>query len=230
MNKFLLIILLVSFLTVNLYSQEIDSKPFSSKKRFSLSVGMGLSLLNTPSFNEYLRNVIPYVTKDSIKTFSLGLEFFGSAEYGASKNISLRLDYSYFIKSVSYQYYYLVYDYFYNIHQPALNVFYLISGKHYQFKFGGGAAFQFIKLERKISNDSNLIYKSNGIGLRGEMIYSAQLSDKLSSYISGFIFGNLSGSLRDAESNALTSPNSGKEVNLDGFGIGTRLGISLYLN
>jgi hypothetical protein len=183
---------------------------------------MGLSLLNTPSFNRYLKNTIPYNNKDSIKTFSLGLEFFGAAEYGISKNFSARLDYSYFIKSFRYTYSYLVFDYFYFIHQPAVYAFYLVNGQHFQFKFGAGLSYQFIQLD-----NNDLTYKSHGLGLRGEIVYSAQLSERLNSYISGFIFGNLSGTLKDESNNLLISPTN-EEVNLNAFGVGTRLAISFY--
>jgi hypothetical protein len=185
---------------------------------------MGLSLLSSPSFNRYLKNTIPYKSKDSIKTFSIGLEFFGSAEYGVSQNFAARLDYSYFIKSIRYVYSYLVFDYFYFLHQPALSAFYLINGRHFQFKLGGGLSYQFIQLE-----NNDLTYKSHGLGLRGEVIYSAQLSDRLNSYISGFIFGNFSNSVKDADGKPLISP-VGEEVNLNAFGIGTRLGVSFYFN
>lgn len=230
MAKTLILVPVLLFISiVNSYSQEIGDKPVSSKKRISLSIGMGLSLINTPSFNQYLKSEIPYTNKDSIKTFSIGVEFFGAAEYGVSRNLSVRLDYSYFIKSIRYQYSYFTYDYFYFIHQPAFNLFYLVNGKHYQLKFGGGVSYHYVQLEKSISSANALIYNANGVGLRGEIIYAAELSDKLSSYISGFAFGNFSGSLKDANGNKLLSP-TGEEVNLNGFGVGTRLGVSFYFN
>lgn len=230
MAKTLILVPVLLFISiVNSYSQEIDNKLVSSKKRFSVSLGMGISLINTPSFNRYLKNEIPYSDKDSIKTFSIGLEFFGAAEYGVSKNLSVRLDYSYFIKSIRYLYSYFTYDYFYFIHQPALNLFYMVNGKHYQLKFGGGVSYHYVQLEKSISSENALIYNANGVGIKGEIIYAAELSDKLSSYISGFAFGNFSGSLKDATGSRLLSP-AGEEVNLNGFGVGTRLGVSFYLN
>jgi hypothetical protein len=203
-------------------------KTFSSKGRFSISAGMGLSLINTQSFNEYLRNEIPYKSKDSVKAFSLGVEFFSGLEMGMSRNLSLRADYLYSFRSDTYYYTYLVYDYFYSIHQPSINAFYLINGMHYQLKLGGGVGLQYLQIE---VNDpsANGTFKSLGAGLRGEIIYSAQLSKRLSSYISGFAQGNLTGKVKDSNGNTLKSA-IGKDVDLSGFGVGARLGITVFLN
>ena len=85
-------------------------KPF--KKRFSLSLGMGISMSTAPSFVDYVRNDLPIVNKDSIKSFGVGFEFFGAAEYDVSKEFSLKLDYSYFVKNLSVNYSYFTYNYF----------------------------------------------------------------------------------------------------------------------
>jgi len=181
--------------------------------------------MNSPEFNEYLRNEIPYQNKDSIKSFSLGIEFFSAIEMGVSKNFSMRLDYLYSMKSLSY-YYIFRYEYFYSVHQPTINAFYLINGKHFQLKFGGGIGFQYAQLEV----NSSKTYKSWGGSLRGEIIYSAQLSNRLSSYISGFAFGHLTGGIKDRYGTTLRSSRTGKDVDLSGFGIGARLGLTVFLN
>lgn len=205
---------------------KVPEMTFSSKGRFSISAGMGLSLINSPGFNEYLRNEIK--SSDSVKSFSLGLEFFSAFELGLSKNLSARLDYLYFIKSVTYYRAFYVFDYFYFIHQPSINAFYLVNGKHYQFKFGGGIGLQYIQLEVTGLNSSGT-FKTLGAGVRGEIIYSARLSKRLSSYISGFALGNLTGKAKDSNGNTLKST-SGKDVDLSGFGVGARLGITVFLN
>ncbi|MGH2574595.1 MAG: hypothetical protein ACRDFC_02730 [Ignavibacteria bacterium] len=223
--KKLIISLILIFSFHSGFSQHIADET-KLKKRISLSLGMGISLINTPEFSEYLKNEIPYSDKDSIKAFSIGLEFFGGLEYPVSKSFSIKLDYSYFIKSITYRYSFFTYDFFYFIHQPYMMGFYVTGGKHYRFKIGAGAGYQFAQLERTLDPNTEMVYKSNGPGVRGEIIYDAILSKRLSSYISGFVFGNFPGKLKDSGGNVLISPNTGKEVNLSGFGIGLRLGLT----
>lgn len=201
-------------------------KPF--KKRFSLSIGMGISMSTAPSFVDYVRNDLPILNKDSIKSFGVGFEFFGSAEYDLSKEFSLKLDYSYFVKNLSVNYAYFTYNYFYFIHQPYIMGYYVLRKKNYGFKFGGGLGYHFAHMTKDIGAGSNLDYSASGVAYRGEIVFYSFLSERLGSYISGFINGNSIGTLKDSNKNALLNAGTGGEVNLSGFGIGARIGISYY--
>lgn len=202
----------------------------SFKNRFSFSTGMGISMSTAPSLVDYIRNDIPFANKDSVKSFGVGLEFFGAFEYDITKNFSLKLDYSYFIKSLSYNFSYFTYDYFYSIHQPYLIGSYVIRGSTYKFKFGAGVGYHLAQLKKDIGAGSDLIYDASGLGYRGEVVFMAQLSNKLGSYASGFINGSSIGSLKDKNDNPLKNSQTGEEVNLGGFGVGLRLGLSIYFD
>lgn len=183
-----------------------------------------------PSLVDFIRSDIPFANNDSVKSFGVGLEFFGALEYDISKNYSLKLDYSYFIKSHSYKYSYFTYDYFYSIHQPYLIGSYVIRGSTYKFKFGIGAGYHTAQLKKDIGAGSDLVYNAYGLGYRGEIVFMAQLSNKLGSYISGFINGSSIGTLKDNDEKPLKNSLTGEEVNLSGFGIGLRLGLSFYFD
>jgi hypothetical protein len=204
-------------------------EPF--RNRFSFSLGMGISMSTAPSLVDYIRNDIPLINKDSVKSFGVGFEFFGAVDYDVSKNFTLGLDYSYFIKSLTYSYSYFTYDYFYSIHQPYLMGYYTIRKPAYAFKFGAGLGYHFAQLTRDIGAGSNLVYNASGIAYRGEVVFTAGLSKRLGSYFSGFIMGSSVGSLKDRNSNeVLKNSQTGEDVNLGGFGIGARLGLTIYLN
>src|SRR5438552_17038415 len=107
-------IIFLLFISGSLLFSQVKQK----EKKYTFSAGMGISMIDNPSFNSFLKNEIPYTNKDSIKSFSVGLEFFGSLAYLLSKNFEVKFDYDYFIKSLTYNYSYFVYDFFYNIHEP----------------------------------------------------------------------------------------------------------------
>jgi hypothetical protein len=204
-------------------------EPF--KSRFSFSLGMGISMSTAPSLVDFIRNDIPLINKDSVKSFGVGFEFFGAVEYDISKDFSFKLDYSYFIKSLSYSYSYFTYDYFYSIHQPYLMGYYVVRKPAYSFKFGAGLGYHFAQLTKDIGAGSNLVYNASGAAYRGEVVFTAELSKKLASYFSGFVMGSSIGSLKDkSTSNVLKNSQTGAAVDLEGFGIGARLGLIIYLN
>jgi hypothetical protein len=191
---------------------------------------MGIDYGATPNFTDYLRNEIPYSNKDSIKSFHAGIEFFGGIEYELSQKTSVKLDYSYFIRSLSYTYSFFVFDYTIISHQPFVFINYLVKSDNYQFKFGLGAGYHFQILDNKVNQSTTLSYKSSGAGVRGEAVFSTKFSKKFWGYLSGFAFGNFYGKLKDDNGIVLKAANSTTEANLSGYGVGARLGFSVILN
>lgn len=225
----MLLLLALAVINPEINSQNKKTeKPF--KKRFSLSLGMGISTSTAPSFVDYVRNDVPVLNKDSIKSFGVGFEFFGAAEYDVSKEFSLKLDYSYFVKNLSINYAYFTYNYFYYIHQPYVMGFYVLRKNNYGFKFGGGLGYHFARMSKDIGAGSNLEYSASGLAYRGEIEFYSLLSDRLGAYVSGFLMGSSIGTLKDSDNNILKNPGSGADVNLSGFGVGARIGISYYFN
>lgn len=226
MLKYLYIVLLcfISF-NIPVNSQAPDKK----KGKFLFSLGMGIEYSSTPSYTEYLRNELALSSRDSIKTFSTGIEFFGSFEYGFTNTISGKIDYSYYLRSNNYTISYYVFDYTIKSHQPYAMVFYNSINKNFSFKIGAGAGYHFQVLENNISSINTLTYTSSGPALKGEVIFAPKFSPMLETYISGFFFGTTTTPLKDGNGNVLKST-TGEEVKLGSFGVGARLGLSFYLN
>jgi hypothetical protein len=222
-KNFYIITLLLLF-----YGMSYSQVPVKINK-YLISAGMGISMTNTPSFNDYLRQTVLFSNTDSIKSFSVGFEVFGGLEYSVNKKFSVKLDYSYFIKTHSYVYSYYQYDFDYNIHQPYLMAYYVTRGTHYRFKYGGGAGYHFASMTKTISKTSEFKYKASGPAFRGELIFSADLSNTLESYLGGFITWNIIGTLKDSGGNTLKNPTTNEDVNLSGYGVGARLGFSIKL-
>lgn len=199
-------------------------------KELSFYAGLGIDYGISPDFNDYLVAAIPYSTSDSIRTFNAGIEFYGGLEYELSKNISLRADYSYFIRSISYTYSPAVFDYTISSHQPYLFVNYLIKEPNFNFKFGLGGGFHMQNLDNRINNSTTESYTSSGPSIRLESIFSPKLSQNFYGYISGFAFGNFYSKLKDQNGNPLQAANSTTEASLSGYGVGARLGFIIKLN
>jgi hypothetical protein len=229
MRKYIFLLLFLFLSGSVVYSQDTSSHSTKFKKLIDFSFGMGISLSNTSSLNDYLRDAIPFTNKDSVKSFSVGLEFFGGIEMELSKKFCLKLDYSYFFRGNTYNYPPFIYDISYHIHQPVIMVYYIFPGKSFKFKLGAGAGYSFAQLSNSVSG-SEIIYNASGPGLKGEILFSAPLSDRMSSYVSGFIMGNIIGNLKDSNGNILKDPITNASVNLSNFGFGLRLGLCINLN
>lgn len=217
---------MVSLFVSGIYSQTVRK----NKKQFSLYAGMGVDYGITPDFNDYLVASIPYSTGDSIRTFNAGIEFFGGAEYELSRTFSVKFDYSYYVRSLSYTFSPAVFDYTIIGHQPYIFVNYLIKKNNILFKFGFGAGYHFQKLDNKINNSTTIGYTSSGPSLRFEASFVPMLSKGFYAYLSGFGFGNFYGKLKDSGGNSLKAPNSSVEATLKGYGVGARIGFLVNLN
>lgn len=219
------ILLIILLFSSSVLSQNKDTSK-SENFKYSISIGMGISLTNNPSLNDYLKNVLPFKSKDSVKTWNIGLGFIGGIEYKVAKKFSLKLEYTYFTRSINYNYSYLIFDYFTVVHKPGIMVYYLINGKNFQFKIGSGFSAQFAKFERDLGSNNVIKYTSNGFGYKGELAFEPKLSKRLGVNIAGFVIAEKLSSLKDQNNNLLIDPVSKNEVNLSDFGVGVSIGLS----
>lgn len=221
-------IFLAAFILINaaLFSQ--GKIPF--KKHFSLYTGMGVNYGITPEFRDYLVASIPYSTSDSIKSFNAGVEFVGGLEYNLSSSVSAGVDYSYYIRGLSYVYSPAVFDYTITNHQPYLFVNYNIRKQKYHIKLGGSAGYHFQQLDNKVNNSTTLKYTSSGPSFRLSMTFMPKFSENFFVYINGFGFANIYGKLKDENGDAVTAPNSTVDADLKGYGVGVRLGVLFNIN
>lgn len=226
MRIFIIALMIFTHSVYNIYSQS----RIKNKKIISVYAGMGIDYGITPVFNDYLKDQIPYSNKDSISSFNAGIEFFGGVEKEFSENISVKIDYSYFIRSVSYSFLYEVYDYTITSHQPYIFMNYLFKTVNYNFKFGLGAGYHFQQVDNKVNPTTTLTYRSNGPGVRGEVVFSPKLSKNFWGYISAFGFGNFYSKLKDSNGNTLKASNSSTEADISGYGVGARIGFIINLN
>jgi hypothetical protein len=201
----------------------------SVSKKFYLSGGMGICYGNSPSFTDYLRKEIPYSDDDTINSYNTGVEFFICTEYLLHKNISVKLDYSYFIRSTQYTYQYYIFDFIINTHQPYLYVNYVMKERKYRISLGAGIGYHYQLLENIISSNQTERYNSHGPSVRTEIIFSPSFSKTFTGYLTGFLYGNFYGDLKKSDGNYLKATGDSQNVSLRGFGAGIRLGVTFIL-
>jgi hypothetical protein len=191
---------------------------------------MGINYCNNNSLIDFAELQIPnYNTlsqDERFSKFSTGLEFFGGVEYQLSKKLSVKADYSYFIKSLNISRY-PNYDYSYFNHQPFLILNYIIPQEYVYIKVGAGIGYIISNLKiKEFAFEKE--YSSKGVGLKLEGIFNAQLSKNVAGYFSAFITQSFQSNLKDDSNTELTSHNN-NTVNLDSFGLGLRLGLEVFI-
>ena len=199
------------------------------KKHLSFYTGMGIKYGITPDFNDYLIAAIPYSTSDSIKSFNAGVEFFGGLEADLSRSFSGGIEYSYYVRSLTYTYSPAVFDYTIISHQPYAKINYVIRENRYNFQIGAAIGYHFQQLDNRINASTTDKYTSSGPAGRLDLTFTRRLSPNFYVYLSGFGFGNFYGKLKDANGAPLKAANSNVEASLAGYGLGARLGVQFYI-
>jgi len=236
MKSTTMLTLLLSFIMCsNLFAQEKAPRSFmeqgKNRKYTSFAFGMGAAYGNNKSLNTFigyeLTNYNTLTDNQKLKSFNTAFEFFGNVERQVSKNLALKLDYSYLIKSNKVTMYPSnTFDY--NNHQIVLTLNYVMPGDYHFLKFGAGAGPVFSSLESISSTTRSGTYTSTGIMAKAEGTFSIQMGKSLAGYINGYVGNLFAGNLKSNNGNELKSV-TGENVNLSSFMIGLKLGIEFYI-
>ncbi len=206
-----IITVLLFFVSLNLYAQ------------FDFTGGMGISFINNPSVEDYI-NSLPL--SDELNTFNSGFEWYLECDYSMSPKFQLGVEYVGEIFSVNSTYGGIGnFDFTYVTHKPSLLAYYVIAGKGYKFKFGGGAGPRFVNLDQKIGVKYPS-YTTSGFGLLGRIQAHTKLSDSF--------YANLGSTLRyeilgEPENSQGKNPSSGEPVNLKALSVSVNIGLSYFL-
>jgi hypothetical protein len=235
-KSLLMFSLLLSFIACNYtVAQEKTPRAFGdqgkNKKYTSFAFGMGAAYGNNTSLNTFISYELPnYNTlsdNQKLKDFGTGFEFFGNVERQVLKNLAVKLDYSYLIKSNKVSSY-PNNSYDYKNHQIVLILNYVIPGQYHFLKFGAGAGPVFSSLESVSYIINNGTYTSTGVLAKAEGTFSIQMGKNLAGYINGYIGNVFAGNLKGSDGKELKNA-AGDTVNLSSFMLGLRLGIEFYI-
>ncbi|MGA7159732.1 MAG: hypothetical protein WBZ48_01940 [Bacteroidota bacterium] len=193
---------------------------------FAVYGGMGVSLATAPGLVNYLNTLAD--PSQQISGFGTNIEFFGGTEFPLSIDWGGALEYSYFFKSYTIPTSFAgTYSIFYNINMPTAMVHYVMSGKGYFLKFGGGIGYHTASLEQKWSYyGTDSTYSTHGIGLKAQAVGETAFDDHLYGYISGNMRWELLGELKN--NNGTVLQNQGKIASLSMFVVGLSFGVIYY--
>jgi hypothetical protein len=228
--------LFISFVMCgNTNAQDNGPRPFGqqgkNKRYTSFALGMGAAYGNNKSLNTFIGYELPDYNNlsDNLKLtdFRTAFEFFGNVEKQVLKNLALKLDYSYLIKSNKLNSY-PNNSFDYNNHQIVLTLNYVIPGEYHFLKFGAGAGPVFSSLNSKSYITNVGTYTSTGFMAKADGTFSIQMGKNVAGYLNGYVANVFAGNLKDSNNKELKNA-SGDTVNLSSFMMGLRLGVEFYI-
>ena len=211
--KKLLVLLLFTFLSIQLYAQ-VD-----------VTAGMGISFVSQAALKDYINANYGQVNNDKLNTFSSTVEFMGEAVYSINPSFDVGVEYTHAIFSYSTNLGGSVYDLSYNMHKPSVVAYYVMPGKGYKFKIGGGIGPRILSLSEKVY--STVDYTAFGWGLLGRMEGHTALTENLYAFIAGDMRVDMPGDAKDSNDNYFTDGDN-ENIGLSSLSFGIKLGISYF--
>lgn len=199
-----------------------------SAQQNQLRASMGIDFINTPSLIDYINQSNFASDGSQLPTFNTAVNF--SGEYGKllNDNFQLSVELAYLLYSYNASNINGRYDISYDLIMPSLMAFYVVSGKGYDFKFGGGAGIRFLSVDETLPASARSDnYTSTGFGamiraegntLLGGNIYANIITD-----IRYDINGEPKGNLGNLRNNVLN-----ENVNFNSLSVGIKLGVSYF--
>jgi hypothetical protein len=206
MKKFILIFIL--FIPFYIFPQQFD-----------LRGSMGINFITTPSLRDYLNQ--NYRTGAEIADFNSAINFSGEADLYYNESFALGLELAYILNSFSFSSDIGKRELTYNFLMPTLTAYYVLSGRGYNFKLGGGAGVRFSRVKEEFSLGS-IEHNSMGFGLL--------LRADGNTLLSGDLYANIGADIRyDLNGNFTVYRPNAEEISLDAFSVGIRLGLTYII-
>lgn len=199
-----------------------------SAQNNQLRASMGIDFINTSSLIDYINQSNFASDGSQLPTFNTAVNF--SGEYGKllNENFQLSVELAYLIYSYNASNINGRYDISYDLIMPSLLAFYVVSGKGYDFKFGGGAGIRFLSVDETLpasarsdnytSTGFGAIIRAEGNTLLGGNVYANVITD-----IRYDINGEPKGNLGNLRNNVLN-----ENVNFNSLSVGIKLGVSYF--
>ena len=179
---------------------------------------MGIDFVSVPSLKDYLE--LNYT--DRLSDFSSAVNFSGAYSRMVGESSQLEVELGYLLNSYNAGSSNGNYDLTYSLLMPSVLYNYVLIGKGYNFKFGGGAGIRFLSIAEKLPSDpNNYNYSSLGYGLILRAAGNTAIAQDVYAYIAADIRYDI---LKEPEPSA--GGNKIGDVNFSSLSFGVRLGIS----
>ena len=119
-----------------------------------------------------------------------------------------------------------VYEISYNLHRPSLVAYYVVPGKSYQFKFGGGVGYRCLSLNERIYSSND--YTASGFGILVRAVGNTQLGENFYALLGTELRYDFLGEVSNGNQK-LYNPTMSENLNMNSVSFGIFLGITYTL-
>ena len=205
---------------------ERNDEPKERANAFSLYGGMGVSLASDPHLVDYINVLVD--PSQRVADFATDVEFFGGAEIPVDDEWAAVFEYSYLFKSYNLPTYGNgTYTIFYSLHLPVAMAQYVIPGKGYFVKLGGGLGYHTGLIEQKTTlYPTDITYAAHGVGVKLNAVGQTAFDEHLYAYIGGTLRWEFLGDVKDASGNTLQYHS--QTASLSMFVVGLAFGLTYY--
>ncbi|MFA7289833.1 MAG: hypothetical protein WC055_13230 [Melioribacteraceae bacterium] len=192
--------------------------------QYDFTIGMGLDFNSTSSFRDYINANYSRGAND-IATFKSSVSFSGEVGYDIKNNVQLAFEYNLLLDSYTQS---IgpggTYEMSYISHRPSIIAYYVLKGKGYKFKFGGGGGFRYVSLDEKQYVTTNYTTSGYGIVLKAEG--NTLLSGNLYANIGVSLRYDTPGAPKNSSFGYIYNPITKENLNLNSVSVGIKIGIS----
>lgn len=193
-----------------------------------LSAGMGIDFSANSSLYDFLNSNHKRGPGNQLFVFDSNIEFYFEGTYPVSPDYEAGAEYDYAIYSYNTSYG-TQYELSYYMHSITLSGYYVIRGKGYKLKFGGGAGYRYMSLNEKYYNVLDYDYSLNGAGIQFKADGNTALGSSLYANIALILKFDYLGKPKNVELNPNISSAPISKVNFFIISPGIRLGVSYFL-
>ena len=193
-----------------------------AQKQNEVRASMGIDFVSVPSLKDYI-DQLPY---EQLADFNTAINFSGSYGRMLSESYQLQFEVGYFLYSFNSSGVDGQYDLTYSLIMPSVLNYYVLNGKGYNFKFGGGAGIRFLSLDESLpGTGSKTNYSSIGYGLILRAEGNTAIAENVYAHIGADVRYDIIGEPKNNGEN-LKNIVLKENVNFNSLSFGIRLGIS----
>ncbi len=199
--------------------------PLVTFAQVDLSAGMGINLTSHSSLKDYV-NINFSSPGNEVKSFETEAEFFAEADYSISNQFDVGLEYALSIYSYTNFIFLSTYDLSFVSHKPSILGYYVIKGKGYKFKFGGGIGIRYNQLSEQLPTSTiQKDYSTLGFGLLAKAVGITALGKNIFAFIGTDARLDFPGE-PESSGKKIFNGALNENLNLNSVSIGLKLGIT----
>lgn len=183
---------------------------------------MGIDFVSIPSLKEYI-DQLPY---EELTDFNAAVNFSGSYGRMLSESYQLQAEFGYLLYSFTSSGTDGQYDLTYSLIMPSILNYYVLTGKGYNFKFGGGIGVRLLSVDESLpGTGSSENYSSIGYGFILRTEGNTAIAENVFAHIAADVRYDVNGE-PDNNGKNLYNVVYKENVNFNSLSFGIRLGIS----